>query len=348
MTTTLSSLAQLVDGRLVGNESLEIRGAATIRDAKWGEITLVDRPQLLDELANSQAVAAVVAENAISDQLPCIVVKNVHEAFTIIVAHLRPVTQRARIGVSPAAHIAPSAVIAEDVDIHPGAVVGEDVHIGAGTTIHSGVNIMPDCRIGSDAVIYPNVVVYGQTQVGNRVIIHANAVIGAFGFGYSTVEGRHQLSAQLGNVIIQNDAEIGAGTTVDRGTYGPTVIGEGTKLDNLVQIGHNCRIGRHNLLCAQVGVAGSSSTGDYVVLAGQVGVCDHVHVGDMARLGAKSGVASDIPPGGSYLGIPATLERDHKQQWASLVRLPALRKAFKSLKKQVDGIEESPSQQDAA
>ncbi len=340
MATTLGKLAQLVDGRLVGDKTLEIRGAATIRDAQWGEITLVDRPQLLDELANSQAVAAIVAENAVSDQLPCIVVEDAHASFAAIVKHLRPTPQRARIGISPAAHVAQSAIIAENVDIHPGAVIGEDVRIGAGSTVHSGVYIMHDCRIGSETTIFPGAVLYEQTQVGNRVIIHANAVIGAYGFGYDTIEGRHQLSAQLGNVVIQNDVEIGAATSIDRGTYGPTVIGEGTKLDNQVQIGHNCRVGRHNLHCAQVGIAGSSSTGDYVVLAGQVGVRDHVHIGDMARLGAKSGVATDIPAGVSYLGIPAAPERDHKQQWASLVRLPAFRKAFKQLKKEVDGIQE--------
>src|SRR5690606_14999477 len=145
--------------------------------------------------------------------------------------------------------------------------------------IHSGVSILAGSRIGAGCTLFPNVVLYEGTLVGNRVIIHANTTIGAYGFGYATVNGRHQLSAQLGHVELEDDVEIGAGTTIDRGTYDPTVIGEGTKIDDQVMVAHNCRIGKHNLLCSQVGIAGSCTTGDYVVMAGQVGIRDHVHIG---------------------------------------------------------------------
>jgi UDP-3-O-[3-hydroxymyristoyl] glucosamine N-acyltransferase len=166
-------------------------------------------------------------------------------------------------------------------------------------------------------------------------LIHAGAVLGAYGFGYKTVGGRHQLSAQLGWVELGADVDVGAGTTIDRGTYGPTRIGEGTKIDNQVMIAHNCRIGRHNLICSQAGVAGSCTTGDYVVLAGQVGVRDHVHIGDRAVVGAKGGVSGDVPAGEIYLGIPATPEREQKLKQAALSKLPEMRRQLKELERTV-------------
>ena len=162
---------------------------------------------------------------------------------------------------------------------------------------------MAGCKMGAGVTIYPNAVLYENTTVGARSIIHASVVLGCHGFGYRFFEGSHQPAAQLGYVQMGSDCEIGAGTTVDRGTYGPTIIGDGTKIDNLVMIAHNCRIGKHNMICSQVGVAGSTITGDYVVMAGQVGVRDHVHIGKRAILGAKAGVSADVPAGAHVFGI---------------------------------------------
>jgi UDP-3-O-[3-hydroxymyristoyl] glucosamine N-acyltransferase len=170
------------------------------------------------------------------------------------------------------------------------------------------------------------VVLYENTVLGRQVIVHANAVLGAYGFGYSTVDGRHKLCAQLGYVEVGDQVEIGAGTTIDRGTYGPTLIGSGTKIDNLVQIGHNCRIGRHNLICSQVGIAGSCSTGEYVVMAGQVGLADHLHIADGAMLGAKAGVMPDALPGKRYLGAPAVEERQFFRSISLIQQLPEIRR----------------------
>ncbi len=213
------------------------------------------------------------------------------------------------------------------------ATIGDEVTIAAGTTIHSGAQVMAGCRIGENVTIFPGAVLYEDTVVGNDCLIHAGAVIGAFGFGYRQQEGQHQLSAQLGNVVIGDRVEVGANSTIDRGTYGSTRIGDGTKIDNLVQIAHNCQIGKHNLLCAQVGIAGSTSTGDYVVMAGQVGVRDHVHIGTGARIGAMAGVSNDIAPGVVAFGAPATPERDQKVLLASLAKLPEMRKQFKQVRK---------------
>ena len=163
-------------------------------------------------------------------------------------------------------------------------------------------------------------------------------MLGAYGFGYGFANGRHVLSAQLGNVVLGADVEIGAGSTIDRGTYGPTSIGEGTKIDDSVMVAHNCRLGRHNMLCSQVGVAGSTTTGDYVVMAGQVGVRDHVHIGDRAVLGAMAGVTNDVPADARMIGIPATPERDQKIKQAAFSKLPEMRRQLKQLQRAVDAL----------
>jgi len=166
-------------------------------------------------------------------------------------------------------------------------------------------------------------------------------VLGAYGFGYGLTNGRHVLSAQLGNVVLGAYVEVGAGTTIDRGTYGPTSIGEGTKIDDSVMIAHNCRIGRHNLICAQVGIAGTSSTGDYVVIGGQAGLRDHVHIGTAARLSAMAGITNDVPDGAVMLGIPATPEREQKLKLAALAKLPEMRREFKALRRAVADLQKS-------
>jgi UDP-3-O-[3-hydroxymyristoyl] glucosamine N-acyltransferase len=194
-----------------------------------------------------------------------------------------PAPCRPAAGISPAAMVHPTAKLGANVTVYPHAHIDADVIIGDGTIVHSGVSIWPVRESARTARCFRTWCCTKGTRVGNRVIIHANASIGAYGFGYSTQQGRHQLSAQLGYVELQDDVEIGACTTIDRGTYDATVIGEGTKIDNQVMVAHNCRIGKHNLLCSQVGIAGSSSTGDYVVMAGQVGIRDHVHIGTGAR-----------------------------------------------------------------
>ena len=272
------------------------------------------------------------------ENLPAIQVDDVHAAFATIVTHFRPTLNATRSGVSPTANVSPRARLGEDVEIHAGATIGDKVEIGPHSTIHAGARILAGCKLGEHVTVYPNAVLYERTAVGDRSVIHAGAVLGAHGFGYKLVGGRHQISAQLGNVEIANDVEVGACTTIDRGTYGPTVIGEGTKIDNQVMIAHNCRIGRHNLICSQVGVAGSTSTGDYVVMAGQVGVRDHVHIGTGATLGAKAGVSCDVPASAHYLGTPAVPLRDQKLQYALFSKLPEMRKQLKDLQRQVESL----------
>lgn len=322
----LSEIARLVDGNLTGNADLVIEGAATLPVARPGDITLADHPRLAAQVARCEASAVIVPASLQPTDRPFITVTDVHSAFAKIVAHFHPPRATRCDGISTAAFVSPSARIASHVEVHPHAFIGADVEIAEGSIIHSGVRILDGCKIGPQCMLFPNVVLYENTIVGQHTIIHANAVVGAYGFGYSTVDGRHKLSAQLGYVEIGDQVEIGAGTTIDRGTYGPTLIGSGTKIDNLVQIGHNCRIGRHNLICSQVGIAGSCSTGEYVVMAGQVGLADHLHIGDGALLGAKAGLMTDALPGKRYLGAPAVEERQFFRSISLIQQLPEIRR----------------------
>ncbi len=350
MQATLAELAALVDGHLIGDGEILVRGAAPLGDAGPGDITLLDRADRGDLLAGTRASAVVAPRSLVPKGLPVIHVDDVHRAFTVIVGRFRPPRSKHRTGISPLAAISPTARLGRNVDIHPYATVGDDVEIGDGATIHSGVHILEGSKIGPEATIFPGAVLYENTVVGPRCVIHAGAVLGAYGFGYCSVEGRHRLAAQLGNVVLEADVEIGAGTTIDRGTYGATVIGEGTKIDNQVMIAHNCRIGRHNMLCAQVGIAGSTTTGDYVVMAGQVGVRDHVHIGTKAVLGAMAGVINDVPADSRLVGIPATPEREQMVKQAALAKLPEMRRQLKQLQATVDRLlrqQEAAEPQDA-
>ncbi|MDZ4820202.1 MAG: UDP-3-O-(3-hydroxymyristoyl)glucosamine N-acyltransferase [Planctomycetota bacterium] len=332
---TLSKLARLVQGTLLGDGNLQLRGASTLDCAGPGEIAFLDAADKAHRLARSHAAAVLVPHGFVPEGMPAIQVSNVHAAFAAVVSHFRPVRQQPRRRVSIQAIVAWTARLGDDVYIGPGASIGEDVVIGNRVTIHSGARILPGCRIADDVTIFPNAVLYEDTIVGARSIIHAGASIGAYGFGYKLVGGQHQLSSQLGFVEIGSDVEVGANTTIDRGTYSATVIGDGTKIDNLVMIAHNCRIGRHNMICSQVGIAGSTTTGDYVVMAGQVGVRDHVHIGSGAVLGAMAGVANDVPENAHMLGAPAVPEREQKLMFATMSKLPEMRKQLKELTRQM-------------
>ena len=292
-------------------------------------------------LHSSKASAAVVPLNMSVKGKNVIQAADPLMAFVAIVRHFQGRPEEKPLGIDPRAMVHPSVKVGPEPSIHPLAVIGEGTTIGARCRIHSNVVIGRFCRIGDDVIIYPGAVLYDDTVLGDRVIIHANAVIGADGFGYRLHDGRHVKVPQLGRVEIGADVEIGAVTTIDRSTFQATRIGDGTKIDNLVQIGHNCQIGKHNLFVSQVGIAGSCTTGDYVVMAGQVGIADHLHIGTGAIIGAKAGVAGDIPAGQRTLGAPATPEREQKKILMSLAKLPDLRKDMQKVKKHLGIVEDA-------
>ena len=349
MTIQLTDIALMVGGRLIGDESITCVGANPPAQATDGEITMLHDASRVESVHQSKAVAVITGEKIESLNIPQVVVANPHQAFACVVAKFRPPLDHTEINSHvPSWGIAPTADIAETTTIHSSAIIGEGVKIGERSRIMPGVVIMPNCQIGDDCVIHANVTLYEYSQLGDRVVLHAGTVIGAHGFGYRNIEGKHTPTSQLGFVKIEDDVEIGASSTVDRGTYGATTIGEGTKVDNQVMIAHNCQIGRHNLICSQVGVAGSSNTGDYVVLAGQVGLKDHVSLGDHTVVCAQSGVMEDSEGNEVLMGSPATSLRDRMQIVAIERRLPQMRREVKLLRKELDQLTARAASEDNA
>ena len=340
MSFTVRQLAALVHGSVVGNGDLAIRSARTLQDAQAGDITFLENSKQAPRLEQSQACAALVPRNLQVPGKALIQVADPLMAFTVIFQQIHGKTETAPLGIDPRAVIDPSAQIGADATIGPFVSVGPGTVIGQRCQLRSGVTIGAHCRIGDDAVIHPNVVLYDDTVLGDRVIIHANAVLGADGFGYRFQNGQHVKVPQLSNVIIGADVEIGACSCIDRGAFEPTRVGDGTKIDNLVQIAHNCQIGKHNILAAQVGIAGSSSTGSYVLMGGQAGLSDHVNVGDGAQFGAKAGVFQDVPAGKRMFLYPAHEEREAGRIMACWRKLPAMRKDLLRVLKHL-GITES-------
>lgn len=357
----LTTLAEKLSARLVGDGDLEIAGAQAIDKAQPTEITFVADEANLNRLHDSQAGAVILTASLENSPrlegitIPKLFVENAKTAMTVVLTMLRPARERRQIGVSPQANIAASAQIGKETDVHPGVTIGEDVVIGERCEIHPGVVISAGTQIGDDCVLDANVVCYPDTHIGNRVLIHAGVVIGCDGYGYRQVNGKHVKVPHFGCVRIEDDVEIGANTAIDRAMIGETVIGAGTKIDNLVQIGHNCEIGRHNLIVSQVGMAGSVTTGEYVVLAGQVGVADHVQLGDGVVVGARAAINKNIPAGETWIGHPAMkADQSFKVMMASK-KLPEMRETLRGLVKQVRKLEaeleshrETPETREAA
>lgn len=338
----LPTLANRVHGELFSRSNDDvITGAAPLGDAVAGHITLLDNEKNLAKLQVSAASACVTNQTFPGLSIPQIVVKNPHKAFAQICEFFRPeivVTQK--YGIDPLASVADSAQISNRAMVDAFASVADGCEIGEGTHLHRGVTVMHGCRIGKDCQLFPGVVLYPGTILGDRVVLHANCAIGPHGFGYRMENGKHIPTSQIGWVEIESDVEIGANSCIDRGTYGATRIGEGTKIDNLVHIGHNCKIGKHNLICAQVGFAGSVTTEQYVVLGGQVGVRDHITIGARTMVGAQSGLSADTGEDEILLGYPAIPRNEQAVVWASVKRLPELRKTVKQLVKQVETLKD--------
>lgn len=342
MKASLSQLAELTNGRIVGDPNLVIDAAAPLHSANAHAITFADRPDRVDWLRDTQACAVVLPEDSaceLPDNFSQLRVKNARAAFEIIASYFRPArTDLIASGVSPQASVDPTAEIGHNPCIAPGVVLGPHVKIGDNVRLFPGVVVLAGASIDDNSTLFPNVVVYENCIIGKNCILHANAVIGAYGFGYDSSTGEHKLASQLGAVEIQDNVEVGACATIDRGAYDNTVIGEGSKIDNHVMIAHNCHIGKRNMICASVGVAGSVVTGDYVVMAGRVGVRDHVSIGDFAILGAMAGVMGDVPAKAKIVGIPATPEKEQMRKQVALAKLPDTQKEVKNLRAQLDDV----------
>jgi UDP-3-O-[3-hydroxymyristoyl] glucosamine N-acyltransferase len=341
----LSEIAELIDGEVHGPDGLEIRGVAGIREAEPGEITFVANSKYVGEIARTHASAVIVGRDIDIAHVPkaaaAVVVDHAYLAFVQVLELFAFRKRRTQIGIEETAIIGNHVRIGENVSIQAHTVIGDDVEIGDGTRIGPLVYVGDEARLGSECLIYPNVTIREEVTLGNRVILHSGAVIGSDGFGFAKVSETNRKIPQIGTVIIQDDVEVGANTTIDRATMtaGATIIGRGTKIDNLVQIAHNVTIGENCLIVALVGVAGSSVLGNSVTLAGQSGTVGHLEVGDNTVVAAKSGVTKDVPANSFVSGWPAIEHAEDMRQQAYLRRMPALVVHVRQLEERLDELE---------
>jgi UDP-3-O-[3-hydroxymyristoyl] glucosamine N-acyltransferase len=334
MPFTTEQLAKLIGGQVVGDGNATLKSFTTIESAQAGDVTFAENEEFFAR-AEQSAATAIITEKRFSSATKIIIqVPNARIGFAKALALFFPETPYPA-GIHPSAVIAASARIDASAHIGPHCVVGERVEIGARTVLQAGSCVGDDSKLGEEVILFPSVTIYPRGQIGDRVRIHANSVIGADGFGYVKDGPIHRKVPQVGNVVIGEDVEIGAGVTVDRGALGSTVIGKGTKIDNLVQIAHNVEIGEGCLLVSQVGIAGSAKLGNYVILAGQVGVGGHLKIGNNVIVGAKSGVMHDIPDGQKWLWIPAQPDKNVKRQVLAMQHLPELLRRVAKLEKKL-------------
>ena len=334
MSFSAAEIAELVGGEVVGDGNAILKNFAPAERAQAGDLTFAENEDYFARAEQSAATAIIADKRFSSAKKILIRVPNARVAFAKALVLFFP-DKKFPAGKHPTAVVAASAQIDPTAHIGPHCTVGERVKIGANSVLQAGNFVGDDSKLGEDVNLFPNVTLYPRTEIGNRVRIHAGTVIGSDGFGYVLDSGIHRKVPQIGNVIIGDDVEIGANVTIDRGALGSTVIGKGTKIDNLVQIAHNVEIGEHCIVIAQVGISGSTKLGKYVILAGQVGLAGHLKIGNQVTIAAQSGVMNDIPDGEKWFGYPAQPDKDIKRQIIAQRKLPDLLKRVAELEKKL-------------
>ena len=340
MRKKLKEIATLIGGKVEGNDNIIITGASGIKEAKEGDLTFLADLKYAPLLEVTKA-AAVVVEKGLKTPTskPLIRVENPSLAFARLVDLFVPSKVKFAPGVHKKAVVSKKATLGKGVYVGPYAVIEDGAVVGERSVIRSGVYIGHKARLGTGCHLYPGVTIREGCVIGNRVIIHCGTVIGSDGFGYVAVKGIHHKIPQIGTVLIEDDVEIGANVTIDRARFDKTIIHKGTKIDNLVQIAHNCEIGENTIIVAQVGISGSTSIGKNAILAGQVGVVGHVTIGDNTVIGAKGGVSKSVPSNSFYVGIPTMDARDFKRSHAVFTRLPSIVARMKALETKVESLE---------
>ncbi|UCH10381.1 MAG: UDP-3-O-(3-hydroxymyristoyl)glucosamine N-acyltransferase [Fidelibacterota bacterium] len=336
---TLAQIAKVIHGEVEGDGSIEITHACEITAGSSGGITFLAHPKYDQYLPSCPASAVILKAGDDAHGRPAIRVKNPTRAFAQILSLLYPEAP-AQPGVHSTAVLGQNVQLEDGVSIGPNVVIGDEVSVGSRSVIEANVSVGSGVTLGRKVHLYPNVAIYSGVRIGDEVTVHGGAVIGADGFGYVTEEDRHHKIPQVGGVVIEDQVEIGANTTIDRGTLGDTVIGRGTKIDNLVQIAHNVKIGRGCLFASEVGIAGSATIGDYVTLAGQVGVSDHLTVGDRVVVAGKSAVMQSLPAGQFYAGNPAVEHSHWLRQYGAIKQLPGLVRRLRQMEARLTTLEE--------
>ena len=317
---SIGEIVDFVGGEFAGQRDATNASVAPLASANADQLSFLSNRKYAAELASTKAGAVLVPAKLEGRDPRWIRVDDPYFAFARIMTRWFSNRPRPK-GISPKAVVADSAKLGNNVSLGHFAIIGENVVIGNNAAIFHNVSIEAGSVIGDDCIIYPNVAIYDGTRIGNRCIIHSGVVIGSDGYGFATHGGKHHKIPQIGIVRIEDDVEIGAGTTIDRAALGETVIGEGTKIDNLVQIGHNVKVGKHCLLVSQVGIAGSTELGDYVAVAGQSGFSGHLKIGNRVQVAAKSAVLEDVPDDTKVMGSPAVPFTEFARRHAALKKL---------------------------
>ncbi len=337
---TLAEIADKIGGKVFGDTGIKIKGVAQIDKAKEAEITFLANPKYKSALDKAHAAAVIIDQKTkITLPMPYILVIDAYYGFLQAFLLFNPQKRLLNPGVHSTAVVHESTKIGQNVAISANVYIGDKVTIGDGTQIFPNCVILDNTEIGTDCILYPSVTIRENCTIGNRAIIHNGAVIGSDGFGFASHGGKYEKIPQVGKVVIEEDVEIGANTTIDRATMGETIIKKGVKLDNLIHIAHNCIIDENTVIAAQTGISGSTSIGKNVVIAGQVGTVGHITIGDGVQIGAQSGVSKSIPDGEVYFGYPARPIMKTKRIEAALNNLPDLLKKIRSLEKTVDELQ---------
>jgi UDP-3-O-[3-hydroxymyristoyl] glucosamine N-acyltransferase len=336
MPFSAAEIARIVGGEVVGDGQAVLKNLAPADHAQAGDVTFAENADYFARAEQSAATAIIADKQFSSAKKILIRVPNARVAFAKAIALFFP-GQKFAAGIHPTAVVAKSAAVDPTAHIGPHCIVGERVRVGARSVLQGGNFVGDDSKLGDEVILFPNVTIYARTEIGHRVRVHAGTVIGSDGFGYVLDNGIHRKVPQIGNVVIGDDVEIGANVTIDRGALGSTVIGRGTKIDNLVQIAHNVEIGEHSIIVAQVGISGSTKLGKYILLAGQAGLAGHLKIGNQVTVGAQAGVMHDIPDGGKWLGTPAQPDKQAKRQMIAIQHLPELLRRVAALEKKLGG-----------
>jgi UDP-3-O-[3-hydroxymyristoyl] glucosamine N-acyltransferase len=335
----IDALAERLGGTLIGDGSVVVSGVAPLSDADPSDLSLYVDPRYRDALRTTKAGALVTREALDGTAIPQIVHPYPFVALAALVDLFHP-APRAKAGIDPRASVAPSARIAPEAAVHAFACIGDGASVGARSVVHSGVYLGEGASVGEDCVLWPHVVLREACRVGNRVTIHAGAVLGADGFGFARKDGKFVKIRHVGIVLVEDDVEIGANATIDRGTLGRTLLRRGVKIDNLVHIAHNVEIGEDSAMAAQVGISGSTVIGKRVLMGGQVGLVDHLTIGDDAVLIAQSGVIGDVPEGATVSGYPARDHREVLKGTAEVRGLDRLKARVRKLEEEVRALRE--------
>lgn len=339
MEKSLKELAACLGGRIIGDENIRITGTAALDTAGEGDITFLANPRYAEKVAATRASAVIVPPGANLFGKNGIETENTYLAFARVLTMFHVVPGQPK-GTMEGAYIGKNVVMGQDVTIYPGACVGDNVRIGDRVTLFPGAVLYEGVELGDDVTLHANVAIRERCRIGNRVTIHCGTVIGSDGFGYAPDGKGWYKIPQLGIVVIEDDVEIGANVAIDRAALDATLVRKGTKIDNLVQIAHNCIIGENCMIVSQVGISGSTRLGDHVTLAGQVGLAGHLEIGANTIVGAKSGVPGNLPANAMFSGIPAIHHKEWLRSVSTLPRLPDMRKTLNALEKRVQELEQ--------